>query len=144
LLRGNPGHRALPHGEPAPQVGLPDPPEHLPQQYKDAWPALAGQLTACGVATLLDGPSFELLVRAYVDHNAAALKVAETLGPVWFKKDADGIPYAEFNPWWTVVNKEWKKLTTMLSEFGIGPASRTRVQVNQAQEKTGVPSRKRA
>lgn len=144
LLRGNPGHRALPKNEPAPPVGLPEPPENLADEYKAAWPVLAEQLVACGVATLLDGPAFELLVRCYVDHNTAAEKLATTGGPVWFKKDEDGVPYAEFNPYWTVANKEWNKLTKMLAEFGIGPASRTRVQATPGAENTKLPTRARA
>ena len=135
VLNGNPGRRKLPKNEPAPTTGLPQPPEGLKEDRKQAWVELAEKLARCGMGTQLDSTAFEMLVNSYCDLRDASKKVAET-GPVWLERGEGTIPKFVYSPYWVIQNKEWKKLYQMLAEFGMTPSSRTRVQreINEPQQ----------
>lgn len=126
VMAGNPGKRPLPTNEPKPAPGLPDPPEGMDESTRAVWQRLAVELEAAGIATQLDSLAFEMLVRAYVEMQAAAAKVAQ-LGPVWMDQGEGKIPKFVYSPFWVIQNKEWKKLQAMLTEFGMTPSSRSKV-----------------
>ena len=87
-------------------------------------------MKAAGVLTRLDAAAFEILCRAYVAAVEAAAKVAE-FGPVWMEKGDSTIPKFAYSPYWAVMNREEKKLLSLLAEFGMTPSSRTRIKVEQ-------------
>lgn len=143
ILHGNPGKRALNDDEPQPDIGVPEQPPGLSESAKQAWDYFVELLLPSGVLTVQDGPVLALLSMSWASHMDAYGKVQKG-GAVWLKPAAPGeLPTFAYSPYWVEANKEHKKLTQLLSEFGIGPASRSGVKVGK-QQNTGVMTRKRA
>ena len=71
-LRGNPGKRALPKGEPKPAAGrLPSAPRWLSDEAKREWKRLAPRLHAVGLLTEVDGLALAMLCEAFAQYMAA-------------------------------------------------------------------------
>ena len=126
LLRGNPGCRPVNQNEPMPKGGLPPRPEYLSPKAAAAWDKFAAELSACGVATSLDGTALELLCNSYAQYLDGTEKIAQH-GAVWVEKGDSAIPKFTWSPWWTVANRHWKQVQSMLAEFGMTPSSRSKV-----------------
>ena len=126
ILHGNPGRKPINQNEPKPKDGLPTAPRHLSAGAKKAWKKLRPELEACGIATQVDTVAFEMLCTAYADYLEACKKVNE-FGAIWIEKGESQIPKFAYSPYWSVMNREWKKIQTMLVEFGMTPSSRSKV-----------------
>lgn len=127
IARGNPGKRRLNKEEPQPKGELPSCPPHLKGEARKAWETFATQLTESGVATLADAMALELLcssIALYLD----SLEMVRQFGPVWIEKGESKIPKFAYSPHWAVMNGEWKKIVSMLREFGMTPSSRSGVK----------------
>ena len=143
ILRGNPGRRPLNEHEPQPASGFPPCPDHLQGTAREAWERFGRELEACGVGTQLDATALEMLATTYAAYLDAAGKVA-TGGAVWLKKAEPGeIPGYTFSPFWSVMNREFKHLRMMLSEFGMTPAARSSVTMD-VKKSEGITKRQRA
>ena len=126
VLRGNPGHRPLNPAEPAPARGLPEAPDWLNLLELEAWDTLTAALEPMGVVTISDGPALTALAVAWADWRQAraVLDLEE--------------PYLETpaglhrHPASAVASDAWRRVSSMLSEFGLTPASRSRLQVADA------------
>lgn len=122
-----------------PEKGIPETPHQLRGKHKEAWETFALQLDDAGVLSKLDGPAVELLSNTYVLYIEAAQKVAE-LGPVWMQKGDGGIPECTVNPYYKIMADEHVRLRQILSEFGMTPSSRSRIEkVPAAGEKKKTP-----
>jgi len=129
-LRGNPGGRPLPEAEPKLKSGKPMPPKWMTKSKGSIslWRELATQLAAMGVLTTADRTALAALVEAYQDWLAAR-KVIAAEG-AYYKKTSDrGGKSIAPHPALAVRAESWKRLTAQLAQFGLSPASRTRVQV---------------
>ena len=122
--RGNPGKRKPNDAEPRPTGALPPCPKYLQGGAREAYERFAVQLTETGVAGDTDATALELLCASIALYLEALAKVQE-LGPVWLEKGDSKIPKIAYSPYWAVMNREWKKIVTMLKEFGLTPSSRT-------------------
>ena len=143
LLRGNPGKRRLNQSEPEPESCFPACPKHLDGAACEAWNRFGKELEACGVGTRLDAAALEMLANCYAAYVSAATLVAQH-GPVWIKaKIGDELPGYVFSPYWSVMNREFKHLLQMLSEFGMTPSSRSGVMMD-AKHISAIPKRSRA
>lgn len=140
LLEGNAGHRPINPDEPQPEKGVPTCPSHLSKRAKQVFRKLGRQLDDIGVITRADGLALELLVTAYDEfrdardliHDAAAEKVFE--GQTVEQKD--GLVYKTFtqngiilraHPANALATNAWRRTAAMLGEFGLTPASRSKV-----------------
>lgn len=117
------------NGEPRPDSGLPETPEHLTNPQKQVWNQLCGMLDAMGVLTVVDGFQIEryavYLVRWRLIESAS-LKFAtdeNTLSVALLKDESR-----------TIVRNLWREshlldaaLKQIESQFGLSPASRTRI-----------------
>ena len=108
---------------------LPPCPERLQGAAREAWERFSQELTSCGVGTQLDSAALELLCESYAAHVEAAAQVSK-LGAVWVERPEPGkLPKFTYSPYWVIQKNEHKKLVALLTEFGMTPSSRSRVQV---------------
>lgn len=116
-------------GEPRPEEGSPDTPKHLTKVQKQVWTKLCDMLDAMGLLTTADGWQLEryavYLVRWRLIESAS-LKFAtdeNTLSAALLKDESR-----------TIVRNLWREshlldaaLKQIESQFGLSPASRTRI-----------------
>jgi P27 family predicted phage terminase small subunit len=73
LLKGTAQACRLNPDEPDPERGTPDPPEHLSERARKAWPGVAKLLAGMGVLTVADGMVLEGLCETYAELVEARL-----------------------------------------------------------------------
>jgi P27 family predicted phage terminase small subunit len=143
LLGGNAGHRPVNSNEPKPERGVPPCPKHVSARAKMLWRKVGKQLDAMGVITKADGLGLELLVQAYDEYmdardlirGVAELKVFQGQlveqkdGLVYESISATGTKMIRAHPAVGIAENAWRRVATMIAEFGMTPSSRTKVSV---------------
>lgn len=133
LVQGNPGRRPLNKKEPKPPATMPPKPKHLSGFASEAWDRIAPELHRAGLLSKIDGAGLELLVCAYDDWRAAnALVVAE--GLTYECETAGGGSMVRARPEVAMRSDAWRRVRAILAEFGLTPASRSRIDVNPADD----------
>lgn len=131
LAAGNPGKRPLAQGEPDPPY-LEDltPPKRLSPAAQQAWEELAPKLRAAKLLTQVDTLAFECLAEAAAEYWAARerLDAAVEAGQQIVRNSIGGAII--YHPAYTVRNRAFDRLLTLMREFGKTPASRTRIRTN--------------
>jgi P27 family predicted phage terminase small subunit len=122
LLEGNPGRRPLNTGEPRPQATIPTCPAHLSPSAKAEWKRLAQMLHRLGVITELDRAALAAYCQAYGRWVEAERKLKET--PALLRMPSG---YVQQNPWLTISNKQLELMHRYMTELGLSPVARTRV-----------------
>lgn len=128
-LAGNPGKRALNKQEPKPASEIPVCPPHLKGVARTEWNRITKELHALGVLSLMDRASLVAYCTAWADY-VQACKMVEKEGSV-VTSDKGGLYQ---NPWVSIKNSSMDRLVRISSEFGMTPASRTRVHVEMPTE----------
>ncbi len=131
IVQGNPGKRPLPKNEPKPKAMVPRAPAHLSAEQKKIFRRVAKQLNNANIITRIDGVALELLCEAY-SRWLDALDKVKLMGMV--VKSPSGFPVQ--NPYLGIANRAFDQAQKMMTEFGMTPSSRTRVQTVGADEKT--------
>ncbi|WP_333861588.1 phage terminase small subunit P27 family [Clostridium sp.] len=129
VLEGNPGKRPLNVNEPKPEKKAPKCPTWLEPEAKKEWRRMSRSLEAIGILTKVDAASFAGYCQAY-----ARWKEAEeflTKHGTIFKTPSG---YIQQVPQVSIAQTYLKIMKDFCSEFGLTPASRTRINVG---EKTG-------
>jgi P27 family predicted phage terminase small subunit len=126
LLNGNPGKRRLNPNEPKPRNRTPTCPSHLCPPAKAEWKRLAAQLTILQILTELDRGALAAYCQSYGRWVEAERKLHET--PMLIKLPSG---YVQQNPWLTIANKQLELMHKYLTEFGLSPATRSRVSTGQ-------------
>jgi P27 family predicted phage terminase small subunit len=137
ILRGNPGKRAISPREPKPTVGRPEVPAHLDAVGRTEWERVIGTLEVNGLVTQLDRAALAGYCAAWSRWVDAELKLRE-FGAV-VTSPSRGYPV--LSPWWTIASTSLRQMRDFLAEFGMSPASRTRIE---ADEPPALPGRKAA
>lgn len=134
LVRGNPSKRAINKNEPKPPSGAPPTPKHFDKQGKYWFKRMAEELDALGVMSQLDGRALELLVEAYTEyrHHCDTLEREGYTYAVYSEDDGDERKEREIrmikpHPASMMKADAWKRIRAMLAEFGMTPASRSKV-----------------
>lgn len=134
LVRGNPSKRAINKNEPKPPSGVPPTPKHFDKQGKYWFKRMAEELDALGVMSQLDGRALELLVEAYTEyrHHCDTLDREGYTYAVYSEDDGDERKDREIrmikpHPAAMMKADAWKRIRAMLAEFGMTPASRSKV-----------------
>jgi len=122
VIRGNPGKRPLPKGEPKPTVGLPNPPDHLTAEAKREWWRMGRRLVKLGLMTEIDKAALAVYCQAWARWEEAEARIREV----------DLVmPGAQFNKQRKEFIKQaaeaMRDLMRYLVEFGMTPSSRSRV-----------------
>ena len=107
--------------ESKPLVAYKRPPKHLSKKAKEKWEELGPKLYKLGLLTEIDLEAFEALCIIYAKwhdaENEATVSITET---------ATG--YNQINPMISVAKGYFTQYKGLLTEFGMSPASRTRIE----------------
>lgn len=123
-VRGNPGKRGRPKGSTKLPAGMPECPEHLSESAKREWFRIAPDLHAAGVLTRLDRAALAGYCAAFARWHEAEDQLAASGGLV--VKAPSGYPMQ--NPYLAISNRALEDIRKFAAEFGMTPASRTRVR----------------
>ena len=128
VVRGNPGKRALPKGEPKPRkiARVPAAPGHLSRLAANEWRRVAGQLCALGVLTSIDLRSLEAYCDAYSKMRTASAALDEH-GVTYLTTTESGSVMIRKRPEVEIFAAMLIQVRAFATEFGLTPSSRTRV-----------------
>lgn len=145
-LQGNPGNYPLNDMEPQPPVAVPEMPKGLRPAARREWHRIVVELLKLGVLTVVDGKALAMYCDAYADWQEAQRDctknglVLDT--PVLDKEkqpiyltgmSEDGVRQLllvrKINPAFTVKIAAMKTMKSFLIEFGLTPASRSKLKV---------------
>ena len=138
VLEGNPGKRPLPENEPkpAPVVGTPKPPAWLNTEGKKAWKRLAPELERLGLLTIVDLEAFAAACQAYgiwVEcerfFRKKDPKTEKRYGRTYEYTNKAGETNEIARPEVSISQKALDQFKSFMTEFGLTPASRTRIEV---------------
>lgn len=127
VLQGNPGKRKLNKREPQPS-GVATCPSHLDAGAKAEWKRVAKELKSIGLLTSVDRAAMAAYCCVY-SRWAEAEKKIQKFGTV-ISSPKSGFPIA--NPHVSISNTALDLMRKFCVEFGLTPASRTRLQVEPA------------
>ena len=128
LVKGNPSKRPINKNEPKPPSGVPPIPKHFDKQGKYWFKRIGEELDAVGVLTTLDAKALELLIEAYVEYRQHC-DTLEIEGYTYRVKTQNEDVLIKAHPAAVMKSDAWKRIRAMLSEFGMTPASRSKVGV---------------
>lgn len=127
LVTGNPGKRPLNTREPKPVTAIPTCPAHLMPAAKTEWKRLARYLHDLGVISELDRAALAAYCQAYGRWVEAEKKLKET--PPLLRTPAG---YVQQSPWLAISNKNVELMHKFMSELGLSPVSRSRVETTRS------------
>jgi P27 family predicted phage terminase small subunit len=133
VLEGNPGKRPLPVNEPKPVEIAPDCPEHLDDEAKKEWERIAPELESLGLLTYIDKAALAGYCQAWSRWVEAEM-ILKKHGIL--VKSPNGFPMQ--SPALAIANKAMEQIKEYLVEFGMSPASRTRVKAQKSEKSKGI------
>jgi P27 family predicted phage terminase small subunit len=133
-LQGNPGKRPLNANEPQPTAGLPHCPDHLDDIARKEWQRVSKLLLGMKVLTEADYIALATLCQAY-STLIAAQKQMNKSGILYKTKSG----YIQQSPLLGIITAQTTIVNKLLSEFGLTPASRTRIHIAPQEEKPKNP-----
>ena len=125
ILQGNPGKRALNKNEPKPKQKIPVCPAHLCKIGKAEWRRITRQLATLKLVTEIDRAALSAYCTAWAKYVETSLAISKT---GYLVKSKNKIFYV--NPLVAVQNKAMEQMKAFLVEFGMTPASRSRIALN--------------
>lgn len=126
-LQGNPSHRPINKREPTPRQRRPKMPSWLQPAEQTEWKRITRELRSMGLLTSADADAIAVYCQVAVRYQQATKEIQEKGLTV---ESPNGYPI--INPALSIVNKCIMQMHKMLSEFGMTPASRSRIQVPEA------------
>lgn len=126
LLAGNPGCRKINDEEPMPQVGIGDPPSWLKSRAAKKWREVRAALDATGALTVADRDALASYCQTYA--RMVELERKSKLA-VDDRKE------------WATLKDLHLLVLKFASEFGLTPASRTRVRTGKKTEPKAAKAR---
>ena len=144
LLEGNPGGRPLNAQEPQPPKGVPEMPKGMGTAAKRHWRVFVRELTTVGVLSIVDGIALsEACVSAALAEKFRneALKEPMVDEP-YFDKEGNLAGYKrKVNPAVPGYLACSKNMKAFLIEFGLTPASRTKLKIDKPKSTEDFPGR---
>lgn len=135
VLTGNPGKRPLPENEPKPKpiVGQVEPPEFLNVYAAKTWERLFPVLKNINLITEADLESFTMLCQSYGVWVECEVTFKE-LGRLNNYTNKGGNENEVEHPLSKIGQKAFERYKSLCTEFGLTPASRSRIQVAGQEE----------
>jgi P27 family predicted phage terminase small subunit len=143
LVTGNRGKRRINKKAPDPAPAMPAVPTHLSDEAKVEWGRIANELHDMGVLTRLDRAALAAYCQAWSDwveaenHLRTFGKVVHSPVKTTIKQKRNGQKVTETSggypiqsPYLAIRNKSLELMHKFLSEFGLSPSSRTRVNAD--------------
>lgn len=129
-MEGNRSRRPYNENEPQPRVAQPKCPEHLDEDARKEWRRLVRILMRIRVLTEADGIALGNLCQAYSTMIRAQKKLNES---GLMMKTPSG--YVQQSPLIGIINSSMHTITALVREFGLTPASRTRIQTVEPEQR---------
>lgn len=123
-LEGNPGRRPLNEREPKPRKRRPKMPAWLSEDEQAEWKRITRELAAMQLLTSADADAIAVYCQVAVRYRAASDEVRDKGLTVMTPNG-----YPVINPALSIVNKCIQQMHRLLTEFGMTPASRSRIAV---------------
>jgi P27 family predicted phage terminase small subunit len=141
-LTGNPGHRPLNDNEPVPEEGVPDMPQGLSPAAEQEWHRIVPILKKMRVLTVAYGAALAGYCQTYARWLEAEADIAENGSiieePIIRRRRGEDDEVVgckrKKNPAVAIANESLKMLRSFLSDFGLSPASLSKVTENAEQE----------
>jgi P27 family predicted phage terminase small subunit len=133
VVTGNPGKRPLNELEPKPEIKRPKVPAFLSPKAKTAWNGLCDVLEDMSLITLADAKSLELLCDAYAQWRDLR-KIIDECGHTYQTTTQTGDVMYKARPEVAMAADAWKRVASMLSQFGLTPAGRSKVSASRKPE----------
>lgn len=116
IVRGNPGHRALPKDEPQPELGIPETPPDLDSMALAEWQRITPELDRMGVLAKIERSGLEAYCRWYSTWRRLMndIQKPKLAAKVYTRKFIQA----------TTASKEMR---AFLVQYGLTSASRTKV-----------------
>jgi len=134
-LRGNRGKRKLNADEPKLELEAPEMPDNLPALAQAEWKSIVPQLLQLGVLTRIDGKALAAYCYCFARWIEAEKEVADRgilVEETIYNKDGEEVGYkVKRNPAIPVVNESLRQMKSFLIEFGLSPASRSRLKIEK-------------
>ena len=124
LLHGNPGKRPISDREPKPPKGETTCPKHLDAPAKTEWKRISAMLTTMGLLTKVDRTALAAYCQVYSRWVQAEDKVRK-MGMVVVV----GNKHLQKSPYLSIADKCLEQMLKYMTQFGLTPASRTRIEV---------------
>ena len=134
-LAGNPGKRKLNDLEPEPRREMPGCPRWLTGEAKKEWRRMARDLYDAGLLTTVDRAALAGYCVAWATFYEAQTELQKT-GVSMVIMTSNG--NAVMNPWLGVRNRALDEMRRFLVEFGMTPASRSRVKRAETNEEQSL------
>jgi len=130
ILRGNPSQKALPKGEPQPDIdpNVPRVPEGLGKIAAAEWRRLAAQLHKVGLLTQVDLRGLEAFCDAYEKMRTASAKLRKD-GLTYETVTESGSVMMRKRPEAEIYFSALAAMKSFIGEYGLTPSSRTRFDV---------------
>ena len=131
ILNGNAAKRPLNDREPQPRLGTPHCPDWLSDEAKKAWRRLVPELRAMKVLTIADADALAAYCHTYARWREAEEFISKH-GLVYpIRDDKGGIKVMQQWPQVSIARNLLLVLRGYQQEFGLTPASRSRIQVGE-------------
>lgn len=129
LLAGNPGKRPINTREPKPRNDVPRCPAWLGKEAKKVWRRMVPQLRDMRVLTAVDGEALATFCQTYVRWRQAE-EFIEKHGVAYPLRDDKGnVRCMQQFPQVSIARNLLLILRSFFQEFGMTPASRTRIEI---------------
>jgi len=116
--------------EPEVEVKIPVPPKHLSKEANEEWRRMAPLLQDMGLISENDRAAFAMYCAAWGDHVKAENMIRKK-GHVIVTTNGNEIQ----SPWVSISNTAKLNAFKFLTEFGLTPASRSKVSVTKKEKK---------
>lgn len=134
-VTGNPGRRPLPENEPQPKRARPDKPVGMGKFANKLWDVVSEEAFDMGVLTVADGPALRMLCEVWERFFQAQDALKRNEGMFYVSESVTGSGETEVvktlikvHPAVRIASDASKELRGWMSEFGLTPASRSKIE----------------
>lgn len=130
-VEGFPDKRPVNQNEPMPDKGFHPAPDYFTDQEKDWYNDMCRELVKFGVMTLIDSRAVEMMTSAYSEYRSLR-ECVQADGYTMTTTTMNGEPTVKANPAVAMMSDAWRRFRGMATEFGMTPASRSKVNSTTA------------
>jgi len=136
--QGHPGHITKNLREARPKTEVPSCPNHLSGDAKREWRRIVGLLAVVGLVSQIDRATLAAYCQAY-GRWCHAERMIKKEGAIITTPNG----HEQKSPWLTIADKAMEQMHRYAVEFGLTPASRTRIHVIETSDKRPKSQRTR-